>query len=172
MIVFHDDVVSTHLHAHARAVMNQVVRDRDANTTGCDTTGVLVKDAEVMNVVVDRLVFAGSERGPVTAIETDTIAARATDVIAASFIIKTTIDANGGAGEAGHVFKDATTHDAIFSLVESDRVFHRADKSNALDDDILCSFPQPNQTGRCDESDLMLFNRRTRPDVECTGARI
>ena len=147
MIVFHDDVVSAHLHPHPWAIMNEVVRDCDANTAGCHTTGILVIHAEVMNMIVDRLVFTSRESGPVAAIETDAIAAGTTDVIAASFIIETTIHANGGAGESGHVFEYTIAHAAIFSLVESDGVFQRTDKSEMLDDDILCSSTQLDETG-------------------------
>ena len=81
VIVFDDEIVSAHLHAHARAVVDVIVRGGVVHAIHADAAGVFVEHTDVMNVIVFGDVAGAGECLAVAAIQADAGAAGEADFI-------------------------------------------------------------------------------------------
>ena len=82
VVVFDDEVVPTHLHAHARAIVNVAMPHGLVHATHPDTARVFIEHTHVMDVAVLDAVSWTRKRLAISATEADSIAASVADLAA------------------------------------------------------------------------------------------
>ena len=121
MVVFDAQIVPAHLHAHARAVVDVIVRGGVVHAIQADAAGVLVEDTHVMDVIVLSEVTGASERFAVAAIQADAVAAGEADLVVREAHVFATIHTNASAIEVADLPDGAALDQGIFCAVKSDR---------------------------------------------------
>ena len=120
MVIFDDEIIATHLDAHAWPVVDVVVTCDIANPIHADAAGVFVEDAPVMDVIVFSDVDWPGQSFPITATEADAIAARVADFIVGESHIFTVADADPTAVEGSDLRQVAMIHYTVFSAFKGD----------------------------------------------------
>ena len=92
VIVFDSQVVAAEHDPHPRAIVDQVVRGPVADAVQGDSHALFVKHADVMDVVVVRVILGGRQRLAVAAGNRDAVAAGFVDIAARDAVVGAAVD--------------------------------------------------------------------------------
>jgi hypothetical protein len=140
VVVFDEEVVPAHLHAHARAVVDVAMPHSIVHAIQADAAGVLVEDAHVMDVAVLDGMTGSGECFAITTAEADAVAAGEADLAVRDADVFALADADTAAVESADLGDDALFDEAVLRPLEGDGTAVAASEREAADGDVFGTF--------------------------------
>jgi hypothetical protein len=140
VVVFDDEVVPAHLHAHAQAVVDVAMPHGIVHAIHADPAGVLVEDAHVMDVAVLDAVAGSGECFAIATAEADAVAAGEADLAAGDTDVFAIAHADTAAVESADLRDDALFDEAVLRSLEGDGAAVATGEREVADGDVFGTF--------------------------------